>query len=106
MPSHSGDRAVAMAPLPLAKLGSLLIKTLAKPVAKNIKSQAGESNARIALLEFHSFLTRKSQKQHNAQGIGLGWPVISRTHNSVRVTSPNADANERLFTDLLLLPQV
>jgi len=28
-----------MAPLPLAKLGSLLIKTLSKPVAKRIKSQ-------------------------------------------------------------------
>lgn len=35
---------MAMAPLPLAKLGSLLIKTLAKPVAKNIKSQAVKNN--------------------------------------------------------------
>lgn len=52
-----------MAPLPLVKLGSLLVKTLAKPVAKNIKSQAVKINStREALIwvgqSSHALTTR------------------------------------------------
>ena len=67
-----------MAPLPLVKLGSLLIKTLAKPVAKKIKSQAGEPQIHhdwvsVLDLDSSSYLSREKSKSklHAMHWFGL-----------------------------------